>query len=168
MRDLSLISDMPKTIRRLIIAKPGYELIRADYGQIEARVIGWLSGDENLLSDFLDPFAPLDEDIYCKFASIIDGRNITKKDKKERQVGKTAVLGLAFGMGAERFKETVKDQTGIDIDIREADRIKSLYRTRYYKVRGIWSILHKLFNTVIKTKTSRPKCNGCSSTCWAI
>jgi DNA polymerase len=149
MKDLPIITDMPKTIRRLIIAKPGYELTRADYGQIEARVVAWLAGEETLINDFLDPTGG--EDVYCTFASYIYNRTITKKDKTERQVGKTAVLGLGFGMGHIRYADQVMIMTSIEISPGESQRIVNLYRNRYNKVQKFWYLIDDLFRHVVTT-----------------
>lgn len=77
-------------LRGMIIPPPGQRVLVADFMQIEARVLAWLSGQQ----DVLDLFAS-GEDLYCRNASILYGRPITKKDKKERTVGK--VMDLASG-----------------------------------------------------------------------
>jgi DNA polymerase I-like protein with 3'-5' exonuclease and polymerase domains len=78
-------------LKACIEAPPGYVLIDCDSSNIEARVLAWLAGQNDLVQDFANKV-----DVYCKMATKIYGREITKADKKERFVGKTVTLGC-FG-----------------------------------------------------------------------
>jgi DNA polymerase I-like protein with 3'-5' exonuclease and polymerase domains len=78
-------------LKACIEAPPGYVLIDCDSSNIEARVLAWLAGQNDLVQDFTNKV-----DVYCKMATKIYGREITKADKKERFVGKTVTLGC-FG-----------------------------------------------------------------------
>lgn len=89
-------------LKEAIIAPPGYEIVKADSAQIEARIVAWLFGEEWILQAFRDG-----RDIYCEFGSDLYNREITKADTEERFVSKTAVLGLGFGMGGPKFQVTV-------------------------------------------------------------
>jgi DNA polymerase len=124
------------TIRRALKAPEGQVLISCDSSQIEARTVAWVAGQEDLLVAFRDK-----RDVYSEFASEVYGRTITKADKIERFVGKTCVLGLGYGMGAEKFRRTLEiGQGGINvvIDINEAARIVKLYRQKNWKIVQFW------------------------------
>ena len=124
------------TIRKALKAPPGQMLISCDSSQIEARTVAWLAGQEDLLVAFRDK-----RDVYSEFATEVYGRAITKADKIERFVGKTCVLGLGYGMGAEKFRRTLEiGQGGINvvIDINEAERIVRLYRQKNWKIVQFW------------------------------
>ena len=124
------------TIRRALKAPEGQMLISCDSSQIEARTVAWVAGQEDLLVAFRDK-----RDVYSEFASDVYGRTITKADKVERFVGKTCVLGLGYGMGAEKFRRTLEiGQGGINviIDINEATRIVKLYRQKNWKIVQFW------------------------------
>ena len=124
------------TIRRALKAPEGHVLISCDSSQIEARTVAWVAGQEDLLVAFRDK-----RDVYSEFASEVYGRAITKADKIERFVGKTCVLGLGYGMGAEKFRRTLEiGQGGINvvIDINEAERIVRLYRQKNWKIVKFW------------------------------
>jgi DNA polymerase len=124
------------TIRRALKAPEGHVLISCDSSQIEARTVAWVAGQEDLLVAFRDK-----RDVYSEFASEVYGRTITKADKVERFVGKTCVLGLGYGMGAEKFRRTLEiGQGGINvvIDINEAERIVRLYRQKNWKIVQFW------------------------------
>ena len=124
------------TIRRALKAPPGQMLISCDSSQIEARTVAWVAGQDDLVQAFRDK-----RDVYSEFASEVYGRAITKADKVERFVGKTCVLGLGYGMGAEKFRRTLEiGQGGINvvIDINEAERIVRLYRQKNWKIVQFW------------------------------
>jgi DNA polymerase bacteriophage-type len=82
-----------------IIAPEGKLLGVADYGQIEARGVGWVVGERALLDAFADPH----RDVYCEAACRVFGRTITKADKDQRQVAKQEVLGCGYGMSVAKF-----------------------------------------------------------------
>jgi DNA polymerase len=112
-------------------------LVAADSSQIEARLVAWLAGQTDLLQAFREK-----RDVYSEFASEVYGRTITKADKIERFVGKTCVLGLGYGMGAEKFRRTLEIGQGgvsVKIDISEAERIVRLYRTKNHKIVSLWN-----------------------------
>jgi DNA polymerase len=124
------------TIRRALRAPEGELLISCDSSQIEARTVAWLAGQEDLLGAFREG-----RDVYSEFATEVYLRTITKADKVERFVGKTCVLGLGYGMGAEKFRRTLEiGQGGINvvIDINEAERIVRLYRQKNWKIVQFW------------------------------
>lgn len=79
------------TLKACLEAPPGYVLIDCDSSNIEARVLAWLAGQDDLVTDFAN-----NVDVYCKMASRIYGRPITKANKNERFLGKTVTLGC-FG-----------------------------------------------------------------------
>jgi hypothetical protein len=60
-------------------------------------MVAWLSRSA-LLQAFVD-----DGDPYCVMASEIFGFPVTKANTLERWVGKTAVLGLQYGLGPDNF-----------------------------------------------------------------
>jgi len=124
------------TIRRALKAPPGQMLISCDSSQIEARTVAWVAGQDDLVQAFREG-----RDVYSEFATEVYGRAITKADKVERFVGKTCVLGLGYGMGAEKFRRTLEiGQGGINvvIDINEAERIVRLYRQKNWKIVQFW------------------------------
>lgn len=126
-------------LRLSIMAAPGHNLAVTDSGQIEARVNGWLWGQEDLLTGFRDK-----RDIYSEFATDVYGRLITKEDKNDRHVGKVCVLGLGFQMGAPKLQMTLaKGALGgpkIVLSLSECQRIVNLYRRKNYRIAQGWEI----------------------------
>lgn len=124
-------------LRKAVAAPPGHKLIVGDFSNIELRLVAYLAKDPGLMEAIEN-----DIDLYCDFASTFYGRVITKKDEIERRFGKCAILGLGYGMGAKKFKRTVRLQTGMDISDAEAERAVDLYRTRYTRVPQLWYTLN--------------------------
>lgn len=124
------------TIRRALKAPAGHVLISCDSAQIEARMVAWLAGQEDLVQAFAEK-----RDVYSEFATEVYGRKITKVDKVERFVGKTCVLGLGYGLGAAKLQRTLEiGQGGVNvvIDLDEAERIVRIYRTKNFRITQFW------------------------------
>jgi len=121
-------------IRRALCAPVGHKIMACDLSQIEARILPWLAGQDDLVEAFREG-----RDVYCEFASDVYGRTITKADKSERFVGKTAVLSLGYGAGAEKFREMLRIQGGVKVDENEAQRIVRLYRQKNHKIVELWN-----------------------------
>lgn len=134
----NLPSRSNNKIRRALKAPEYSKLIACDSAQIEARLVAWIAGQQDLVQAFREK-----RDVYSEFASEVYGRQITKADKVERFVGKTCVLGLGYGMGAEKFRRTLEiGQAGISvqIDLNEAERIVRLYRQKNWKIVEFWNL----------------------------
>ncbi len=124
------------TIRRALKAPAGQLLISCDSSQIEARMVAWLAEQHDLVGAFAE-----NRDVYSEFASEVYGRTVTKADKIERFVGKTCILGLGYGMGAEKFRRTLEVGQGgisVKIELSEAERIVRLYRQKNHKIVALW------------------------------
>lgn len=102
--------DTPSKLRHAIMAPPYHHLVVADLSQIEARVLAYVSGQHDVLQIFAanDRDPANHPDVYCATATMLFGRPITKADKLERFVGKTARLGLGYGTGKDKFFITLR------------------------------------------------------------
>ncbi len=123
----------------------------ADLSQIEARKLSWFAGEDRLVEDFR-----LGIDIYSKFASRIYKREIDRKkvvineigeeyypDFLEGFVGKTCILGLGFGMGPPKFRNTMAEGSmgGPPIFFSEEqskDIVYNVYRKTYPNIVDTW------------------------------
>ena len=139
-------------LRAAIAVPKGKTLVVADFSNIELRVLAFLSRDPELMSAIYNK-----EDVYCKFASKIYGREITKQnDKKERALGKAAVLGLGYGMGAEKFRNAVYAQTGEMLSVEFAKNVVKLYREAYTGVPKFWHTCEKVLEHIASGSGSFP------------
>ena len=121
-----------KKLKSSIMAPEGHMIIDADSAQIEARVLAWLAGQD----DLVDAFAK-GEDVYVKMASKIYGKAEDQIAKQERFVGKTTILGAGYGMGAVKFQAQLKT-FGTDMDLDEARRVINIYRLANDKISQLW------------------------------
>lgn len=100
-----------------------------DYGQIEARVIAWLAGQDDILRVFESG-----EDVYVYTAKQIGSDS--------RQLGKVVVLATGFGMGPGTFQETAAGY-GIELEARRAEEIVYGWREANPEIVGFWYSLEE-------------------------
>lgn len=123
-----------KSLKRSIVAPPGHVVINCDSSQIEARVLAWLAGQDDVTEQFRKG-----EDVYSIFATKIYKKPISKANPIERFVGKTCVLGLGYGTGAVKLQHTLKTQPpGADLSEEECKRIILVYRNSNQKITAFW------------------------------
>jgi DNA polymerase len=135
-------------LRKCLVAPEGHLIYVADLSNIEARMLAWLAGQDDLLQQFRRG-----EDIYSNFATKIYGRPINKTDNPtERFVGKTAILGLGYGMGHNKFKATLESgAAGPAMQISENDAMNVVftYRSTYDLIPVLWSRLENMLKSTL-------------------
>lgn len=123
-----------KTLKNSIMAPEGHVVINCDSSQIEARVLAWLAGQDDVTRQFANG-----EDVYSIFASKVYKKPISKANPVERFVGKTCILGLGYGTGAKKLQHTLKTQPpGADLPEEECKRIVDLYRESNHMITDLW------------------------------
>ena len=120
-------------IKKAIMAPDGYVVIDCDSAQIEARVLAWLAGQDDLVQAFKDK-----QDVYKLMATKIYGIAIDDVNKTQRQVGKTVVLGAGYGVGHVKLQTFLKNQAGVEVTLEEAKRIIDTYRSTSFKIADLW------------------------------
>jgi len=112
-----------RRIRQAFIAPDGYQLIAADYSQIELRIMAHLSQDEKLLSAFA-----AGEDIHkATAAEVFEVQEVTSE---QRRSAKAVNFGLIYGMQAFGLAKQ------LGIERREAQAYIDTYFARYPGVKG--------------------------------
>lgn len=97
-----LMNILSWALRGALCAPKGRRLYVADYAAIEARVLVWLADDEAALQVFRDG-----KDIYKDMAVTIYGVKYEDVTAEMRRMGKQAILGLGYQMGAPKFWDTI-------------------------------------------------------------
>lgn len=97
-----LMDILSGILRGALCAPPGRRLYVADYAAIEARVLVWLADDEHALQVFRDG-----KDIYKDMAVTIYNVQYGDVTDEQRRMGKQAILGLGYQMGAPKFWDTI-------------------------------------------------------------
>ena len=144
------LQNMPRgsELRKCIAAPDGHLVYVADYSNIEARMLAWLADEQDLLQQFASG-----TDVYAAFASTIYNRKINgKTDPTERFVGKTAVLGLGYGMGWRKFQATLSSGSSgpvVELPDSEAMSVVSNYRSKFYKIARLWKVADQMLAWMI-------------------
>ena len=97
-----IMEQLSWMLRGALCAPPGRQLYVADYSAIEARVVMWLANELHALEVFASG-----KDIYKDMATSIYGIPYEDVGGEERRMGKQAILGLGYQMGAPKFWDTV-------------------------------------------------------------
>lgn len=138
------IDALASCIRGMVKPVLGRKFYVADYSAIEARVLAWLAGQE----DILDVFRGHGK-IYEHTASQIYGKPIDEINKDERFVGKTATLALGYQGGAAAF-QNMANMFGVEIDPELADRVKNKWRRSNNKIVRYWVNVEKCAVSAVK------------------
>lgn len=121
-----------KSLKKCIIAPEGYSIVESDSSQIEARMLAWLAGQDDIVQAFREK-----KDVYKKMAAAIYGVLEEDVTKDQRFVGKTTVLGAGYGMGGEKFQLALKN-SGVELSVEECKRIITIYRETNDAISGLW------------------------------
>lgn len=110
-------------LRKAFIPREGWQLLTADYSQIELRLLAHFCGDEKLRKAFAE-----DVDVHAAVAAEIFKVPVAEVTKHQRGLAKTVNFGVLYGMSA----------TGLAIRLgipkAEAEKFIDQYFGRYPKV----------------------------------
>jgi len=95
LQNIPIRTEEGRRIREAFIAPPGYQLLAADYSQIELRIMAHLSGDAGLLAAFAE-----DRDIHRATAAEVFGLAPESVGDDQRRAAKAINFGLIYGMSA--------------------------------------------------------------------
>jgi DNA polymerase len=131
------IQNLPRggELRKAVCAPKGYRLVAGDLSQIEVRVLAWLADETKLLNVFANGLDP-----YKSFASEAYNVSYNAVTKEQRRIAKSAVLGLGFGMGPDRFLEYLAANGVKGVDYRAAKKLVWKYRETYQRIATLWQV----------------------------
>lgn len=95
LQNIPIRSELGAQIRTAFIAEPGYRLVKADYSQIELRIVASLADDAAMLEIFKSG-----GDIHTQTAAIINNVKAEEVTKEMRRKAKEVNFGVLYGMGA--------------------------------------------------------------------
>lgn len=124
LQNIPIRTDLGLKIRHAFIAQAGYQLLGADYSQVELRLLAHLSGDPVLVSAF-----GADQDVHTQTAVEIFGVFPNLVSPEMRRMAKAINFGLIYGLSAFGLSKQLK------ISIQKADEYITRYFERYQKVR---------------------------------
>ena len=124
LQNIPIKSQLGRKIRLAFIAEPGYQLLAADYSQIELRVMAHLSQDPVLVKAFLEG-----EDIHERTALEVFGMNAMMNSQEFRRHAKVINFGIMYGLSAFGLAQSLK------INRKEAQQFIDSYFKKYQGVR---------------------------------
>ncbi len=158
------VHDLIKQVGQMLTAPEGFTLGTGDLSQIEARVLAWFAGQEDLLEAFRQ-----DRDIYSEFGTEQiyhsevrkprddDPPELARVLKIRRDLSKETVLGAGYGMGGQkhyercRVKPSLKDAfVSGDLTRQMCQRAIDVYRQRYSMIPAFWRELEKAWRFVAR------------------
>ena len=132
LQNLPSRGENAKVLKSCIEAPNGHMLVEADSAQIEARVLAWFGGQNDLLNAFIR-----EEDVYKRMASTIYDIPVESITANQRFIGKQTVLGCGYGMGPVKFRAQLKTM-GVEVTEEEAQRIIYEYRGASEAITSLW------------------------------
>ncbi len=125
LQNIPVRTERGRLIRAAFIpSEPGYEILSADYSQIELRLIAVLSGDENMLASFRRG-----EDIHRATAAKLFKVKPGEVTREQRAQAKTVNFGIIYGVSAHGLAQ----QTGLSRT--EAKKLIDAYFETYPKLK---------------------------------
>ena len=124
LQNIPIRRELGKDIRRGFIPRTGWQLLAADYSQIELRLLAHLSGDPAFVAAF-----QAGGDIHRQTASVIFGVPLETVSSEMRARAKTINFATIYGQGAHALSRQLK------IEHAEAKMFIETYFERFAGVR---------------------------------
>jgi DNA polymerase-1 len=131
LQNIPIRTEFSRRIRKAFLPEAGWQLISADYSQIELRILTHLSGEEVLVEAYRNG-----DDVHALTARLLLEKDEVSAD--ERRLGKTINFGVIYGMGAQRFAR----ETGVSQA--QAKEFLTKYKQRYPKVFAFLELQERL------------------------
>lgn len=120
LQNIPIRDEDGKEVRKAFIPEEGELFLSADYSQIELRIMAHLSGDKNMINDFVSG-----HDIHAATAAKIYKKPIEEVTKDERRKAKVANFGIIYGISVFGLAERM------NVDRREAKELIDNYFATY-------------------------------------
>ena len=128
LQNIPLRTSEGRRIREAFTTAPGWQLISADYSQVELRLLAHFAKATRLIQGFKDGV-----DIHAATASEIFNIPAPELTSDQRRSAKAINFGLMYGMGPKRLSES------IGVSFKEAKEMITAYFARYGEVRSYFS-----------------------------
>lgn len=124
LQNIPIRTEIGRRVRNAFIAEPGWSLIKADYSQVELRILAHVSQDPAMLEAFARG-----EDIHATTAAAVYGVPLSEVTPELRRVAKTANFAVTYGVTGYGLAQS----TGMPQD--EAEKFIRNYFARFPKVK---------------------------------
>jgi DNA polymerase-1 len=123
LQNIPVRRDMGQQIRQAFVPEEGWQLLTADYSQIELRLLAHFCGDEELRKAFAE-----ERDIHTTVAAQIFAVSEEAVTSDQRRMAKTVNFGVIYGMSAPGLAQRLQIPKG------EAAAFITAYFKRYPRV----------------------------------
>lgn len=110
--------------RTCFVAAPSFRIVRADYSQIELRIVARLSGDARMQRAYRKG-----EDLHRLTAALVTGKAIADVSEEDRRLAKAINFGLIYGMGAAKLQSYAETKYGVTLSLEQA----KAFRKRFFE-----------------------------------
>lgn len=124
LQNIPIRTELGRQVRRAFIAAKGYQLIDADYSQVELRILAHITRDPGLLEAFARG-----EDIHASTAARLFNVPLAQVTDEMRRLGKSINFGIAYGI----TDYGIANRT--DLSIQESRTLMENYFTQYARVK---------------------------------
>ncbi len=133
LQNIPIRTEEGRRIRQAFVAPDGYQLLAADYSQIELRIMAHLSADAGLRQAFAEG-----KDVHRATAAEVFGVALDDVSAEERRAAKAINFGLMYGMSAFGLAKQ------LDLTRGEAQQYVDLYFDRYPGVKSFMDSTREL------------------------
>jgi len=122
------LQNIPRdnNIYKMFVADEGKTFFYFDFSQIEVRIMASMSGESTMIDAYR-----AGKDLHRITAAMTTGKPPDQITKSERQLAKGIMFGLLYGATAEGLKNYLFEQCDIDVDIKEAARLREIFFKTY-------------------------------------
>ncbi|MEC9282787.1 MAG: DNA polymerase I [Bdellovibrionota bacterium] len=124
LQNIPIRTPQGNAVREAFVSPDGFQIVSADYSQIELRLLAHITEDDGLCKAFAE-----DRDIHTATAAEVFEVDFDKVDPEMRRQAKAVNFGIAYGMGAFSLAEN------LGIGRKEAKDIIERYFNRFKNVK---------------------------------
>lgn len=155
----STMETLSSCVRSMIQAEEGKRLLVCDFSAIEARVLAWLAGQQNVVNAFANG-----EEVYKLQASEIYRKKVVDITQAERDIGKVAVLALGYQGAVGAFQQMAKTY-GVKVPNAFAQKVVDAFRDSNKRIVSFWYDLDRAAKGAVKHPGKVYKCRGIKFKC---
>jgi DNA polymerase-1 len=125
LQNIPIRTEIGRRVRNAFIAETGWSLVKADYSQVELRILAHVAQDPAML----DAFAR-DEDIHATTAAAVYGVPLSEVTPDLRRVAKTTNFAIVYGSSSFGLAQ------GTGLSQKDAEKFIQGYFARFPKVKA--------------------------------
>ena len=138
LQNIPIRTDEGREIRKAFVPRPGWQLLAADYSQVELRILAHYAQDGILINAFAN-----DQDIHTRTACEVFETDTERVTDELRRHAKVINFGIIYGMGAYSLSQ--------DLGISQA-MAKTYIENYFNRYTGVKAFIERTIETARRTK----------------